>query len=125
MTVGLLAASPLGAEGIDLILTSDYPKGSLKNREQGMVHYLLEIDEDGLVSKCRITKSSGFERLDNETCRLLARRSRFGPNQDAEGKIVRPTFSGRVNWRLPGLPAHLPPCSASVVDGTASNCQLP
>ena len=114
LAIALLWALPQGAWGIDLILQSDYPKESLKNREQGIVNYRLEIDKDGLVSRCRITKSSGFERLDSETCRLLIRRARFGPNQDAEGKIVKPTFNGRVRWQIPGQLTYPPPCMATI-----------
>jgi TonB family protein len=77
-----------------------YPKGSLANNEQGIVHYRVKIDRRGVPSQCEVTQSSGFERLDLATCNLLMSRARFTPERDSRGRAGRSTYDGRVIWRI-------------------------
>lgn len=124
LATGLLTAAPLLSQSPnspaspprDLVTRDDYPTQSLKNGEQGTTHYRLHIDETGRISKCEIIGSSGYERLDEASCRLLLRRALFNPAKDENGKPVASTYSGRVQWQIPGeVPmAYPPPCTATI-----------
>ena len=78
----------------------EYPKESLKWREEGIVHYRVKIDARGRPRECAITQSSGYHRLDIATCNLLLDNARFTPGQNSAGKGARSTYEGRVHWRL-------------------------
>lgn len=125
MAAGLLAAAPLLGQVTGQTdtpppggfqTTDDYPTESLKKGEQGVVAYLLNIDEQGRITRCDITRSSGFARLDEASCRLLLRRGRFNPARDENGKPVASTYSGKVNWQIPGEYRfnYPPPCRATI-----------
>lgn len=77
-----------------------YPPESLAKGEQGIVHYRVKIDRDGLAEECEVTKSSGHGRLDRETCRLLMDRGRFTPARSGTGRATRSLYDGRVHWRI-------------------------
>ena len=47
---------------------SKYPPRALAAGEQGAVRFRAEVNEKGIVLGCKVTASSGFERLDRETC---------------------------------------------------------
>jgi TonB family protein len=79
---------------------TEYPRGSLADNEQGIVHYRVKIDRRGVANECEVTRSSGHERLDNATCDLLMSRARFTPSRDSRGRASRSTFNGRVIWRI-------------------------
>lgn len=84
-----------------LMTTEDYPSSSLRNNEEGTVGYRLDVGQDGKVTACTITQSSGFPALDTTACRLLQRRARFNPGKDAAGNPVTGFYPGRFTWRIP------------------------
>lgn len=84
----------------DLISESDYPDESLRDNETGRVGFRVIVTSDGRVGSCRITRSSGYERLDRATCRLIERRARFDPARDSSGEPVRGWFEGSYTWRV-------------------------
>jgi len=55
-----------------------YPRMSQRLREEGTTIVLVQIDTDGNVTRASISKSSGFERLD-EAALEAARKARFTP----------------------------------------------
>jgi protein TonB len=77
-----------------------YPAESVRNNEQGIVHYRVRIDRMGRVNRCEVLQSSGHRRLDYATCGLLLDQARFTPMRDEKGRATRSTFDGRVHWRL-------------------------
>jgi TonB family protein len=79
---------------------ADYPSRSSRNGETGSVRYVVTVGSDGRVVDCRITGSSGFGALDDQTCRLMRSRSRFRPAIGSDGKPASDTYSGTMNWRL-------------------------
>jgi protein TonB len=83
-----------------LISGDDYPTDALRNEEQGKVTAKLSIDRRGHVSKCEIISSSGSASLDRATCSILARRARFTPARDVNGKPVPDTFTQSIVWQL-------------------------
>ncbi|MCR2834048.1 energy transducer TonB [Parerythrobacter lacustris] len=79
------------------IISADYPKIAMLLDEEGNTDFRLTISKEGRVSGCRITRSSGFSRLDELTCRWITRRARFDPAQ-RRGEPVEGSYSGRVRW---------------------------
>lgn len=88
---------------------SQYPARALAAGEQGPVRFRVEINEKGVVQSCKVTASSGFERLDRETCDLIVEHAKFKPVLDSEGIAREAIHDGVVNWRIPGgsAPAKL------------------
>lgn len=98
MTAGAtaaVAAEPDRAAEANAAFTQ-YPKASLENNEQGVVHYRVKIDGRGVPKQCEVTQSSGYSRLDQATCELLMSRARF--SRTREGR--RSTYDGKVHWRI-------------------------
>lgn len=87
-----------------LFTTSDYPLAALRNEEQGTVSFAVAIDRTGRVSACSITQSSGSASLDVTTCSIVARRARFSPSRDAEGRAIEDRAVGKIRWMLPPMP---------------------
>jgi protein TonB len=85
----------------DLVTVDDYPSSSLRNNEEGVTSYRLDIGPDGRVAACTVQQSSGFPQLDNTVCRLLPRRARFNPAKDSSGQAVSSVYAGKVRWVIP------------------------
>jgi TonB family protein len=88
------AAEPDRAAEANAAFTQ-YPKSSLENNEQGIVHYRVKIDGRGIPKECEVTQSSGFSRLDQATCELLMSRARFSRTNGR-----RSVYDGKVVWRI-------------------------
>lgn len=93
-------AQPRGNAG-RWVTTNDYPSASLRNEEQGSASFRLSIGADGRVTNCTITSSTGFSRLDSETCRQLTRRARFSPALDNAGNPTTGSYSSTIRWEIP------------------------
>ena len=76
----------------------DYPKASRRLLEEGIVTLNFLVDTDGHVLKAEITKSSGFERLD-EAARTALSKCQFRPGSN-NGHPVQSWSSIRYAWRL-------------------------
>ncbi len=83
------------------VTSEDYPPLALMNQWEGTTGFRLDIGEDGRVTDCQITSSSGYGLMDEATCMHIKRRARFTPATDLNGKIISGRYSNRVNWRLP------------------------
>ena len=84
-----------------LFSTDDYPSEALRNNESGTVGALVWVEITGRISTCAIIESSGSTALEQTTCDILKRRSRFAPAKDAAGKAVRAPMFTRIRWLLP------------------------
>ena len=84
-----------------LISPMDYPPTAVAAREQGKVAMSLSINEVGRTADCRITASSGSALLDRASCSIIARRARFHPAVDADGKPVAGRYEHQIDWVLP------------------------
>lgn len=93
------AARPIGSPAA-WVTNDDYPPSALRAGEQGVVTILVGVDLLGRVSSCSVTESSGSPTLDEATCRLVQRRGRFHPAQNARGESVAGSFTTRIAWRL-------------------------
>lgn len=88
-----------------------YPPRALAAGEQGDVTFRAEYDRKGSILGCEVTQSSGFKRLDEETCELIVKHARFKPELLNAGKRIDGVQLGVVEWRIPGAP---PPQAAQV-----------
>ena len=95
-----IRASPRGKMQ-DLVTADDYPSASLRNNEEGVTRYRLDVGADGKVVACTVTGSSGHPALDDASCRLLTRRARFNPAKDSSGQAVGSVWSQSVRWQIP------------------------
>ena len=99
-----------------LVIDDDYPIEALRAESEGTVEFVLDIGSNGMVTDCRISRTSGSAALDSTTCRLMTSRARFIPASDADGRVMPDTYAGSIAWRIegaleqPSLP--LPPPSA-------------
>lgn len=84
---------------------SQYPPRARVAGEQGSVRFRADVDAKGNVMSCHVTASSGYRRLDDETCEMIVDHATFKPTLDSEGKAREAVHDGIVNWRIPGSPA--------------------
>lgn len=77
-----------------------YPPRALAAREQGTVGFVVKLDSTGQPTECRVTQSSGFPLLDQETCQLITLHAVFKPAAGISGSQVS-THQGVVTWKLP------------------------
>ena len=99
------------------ILQDFYPHDSLKLGEEGDVHFLVELNREGKLHSCVVTKSSGYPRLDKATCDMMVATAYF---RSAEKDGIRQLsfHPGTVAWRLP--PAHERPEGSFVKSASAT-----
>jgi TonB family protein len=99
------------------VMLSQYPPRARRAGEQGPVGFRVTLDHEGYASACEVTRSSGYPRLDNETCRLIMTRGAFKGISDSNGRKVNAVYEGVVNWRLPeGTRAAAPPVRTASAD---------
>ena len=82
-----------------------YPPRARAAGEQGTVKFRAEVDAKGNVMSCKVVGSSGYRRLDDETCEMIIDHATFKPTLDGEGRAREAIHDGLVNWRLPGAAA--------------------
>lgn len=79
------------------IRPSDYPRPKASEPER-IVHFQVLVGTNGRLSRCRITRSSGYPDLDSVTCRLYERRFRFAPARDVWGRAVPQILQAEHSW---------------------------
>ena len=98
------SATPRNAEPISslpsLFAVSDYPAEALAQHAQGITDFRLQVSADGRVEKCDIERSSGSTALDQATCQVITKRSRFRPAINAAGHAVPGVYTGMIHWTL-------------------------
>jgi protein TonB len=76
----------------------DYPKAERRARIEGSVTAGFVVDANGRVADCKVVQSSGNEKLDTITCRLIAARFRYEPARDASGRAISERRGWRQRW---------------------------
>ena len=94
------AATRARANLASYVSNDDYPADAIKREEQGTVGFRLDVDQSGNVSRCIVTASSGYQSLDDATCRIMRARARFSPARGDGGQPVRDSVSSRIRWQL-------------------------
>lgn len=79
----------------------NYPPAALRAGHEGAVGYEVKVAKDGKVTGCRVTETSGFADLDQQTCAQLRQTARFKPTVSANGKPIAATYANRLRWRIP------------------------
>jgi hypothetical protein len=77
----------------------DYPPEALAKQIGGITGFLLLVDATGKVTDCRVYETSGFLELDQHTCAVLLKRSKFKPARDAAGVAVVSVYKGSFTWK--------------------------
>ncbi len=94
---------PRGAPDIaNWLRVEDYPQDALRRRSQGATIILWQVGLDGAVSGCRTVKSAGDPVLDTAACGAIAKRARYSPALDKDGRPVTSWVTRTVTWRMPG-----------------------
>ena len=99
-----------------LVIQKFYPKTSLRRGEEGEVHFRINVNRDGRLDGCQITKSSGYEALDTATCDMLLKGATATPLIAADGWRTAGIRDGIVPWVLPDgvrRPATPPPLTST------------
>lgn len=123
-----VAATPLGNPG-EWATSSDYPAASLRAGVEGTVGFRVATGENGVVTACEITRSSGSAELDEQTCNLVRMRARFKPAKDGMGRSVAGSYSNSIRWVVPkSAPSDFAPFSSVLTftideNGRALDCQ--
>lgn len=86
------------------IKDSDYPRNAGEEGVGGTVGVRFQVEADGRVSGCDVTRSSGVKVLDDTTCRLIVERFRFRPSLDPYGRPVPATIVQNHIWEIRRLP---------------------
>ena len=76
-----------------------YPPRALAAGEQGVVGFEVALDKAGHPTACQVTQSSGFPRLDEETCTVITQHAVFGTNQGVGSGSSK--HKGTIAWTLP------------------------
>ena len=102
-TVDLSNPAPPGVEwpkalNSHAITAADYPRESIRNREQGTVVVRYVVREDGTVGDIQILRSSGIQRLDDATIPFVTK-WRFTPGT-RDGKPIRVRQGAGVSWQM-------------------------
>lgn len=91
------------------VILSEYPPRARAAGEQGSVIFKVALDRDGYATSCEVTQSSGYKRLDQETCDLILNRATFKGIRGPDGRRSNVVTEGIVNWRLPNGEAAAAP----------------
>jgi TonB family protein len=83
------------------VLLSQYPPRARAAGERGVVGFKVSLDRDGYATACEVTRSSGYPRLDEETCQLILNHATFRGIDEGGRRKVNAVYDGSVNWRLP------------------------
>ena len=80
------------------ITDRDYPRAAGEQGASGTVGVRYTVSEQGRVTDCFVTHSSGNAELDTTTCRLIRERFRFEPSRDARGRPVESMIVENHSW---------------------------
>ena len=103
-----IAAPPPPQHLPGTVATTDYPPTALERNEQGAVYVQMIVNPEGRVDSCSILLSSGYNDLDDATCRLVTSRARFSPAQGDNGEPIYGTYRHLITWRIYGSSVRLP-----------------
>lgn len=102
LTVAVAATSPDAPvqSKNDEFIFRQYPPRAKAAGEQGTVRFQANVDARGNVMSCKVIGSSGYRRLDDETCEMIVDHATFKPSLDSDGTAREAIHQGFVNWRL-------------------------
>ena len=78
---------------------NDYPPASLRFEEEGRTKVIFKIGSSGKVVSCAVDATSGFDRLDQATCRVVSRMT-FQMTPASAEWVNQPRKTG-MRWQIP------------------------
>lgn len=84
------------------VTDTDYRARWIRENMAGRATFRLAIDASGKVTGCTVTRSTGHAALDAATCELVTKRARFDAARDSSGRPVAGSYTGAINWQIPG-----------------------
>jgi TonB family protein len=84
-----------------IITFQDYPESALRNGEEGLVGFILDVGADGRVPSCIVVRPTESDALNGATCRIMHARMRFTPARDRTGQPAPSRMAQEVRWTLP------------------------
>jgi periplasmic protein TonB len=116
IVAGLVAAVPALAQAPDPkasqnaanweVFQQFYPPRAIAAHEEGAVGFKVTLDSKGLVTDCKVTHSSGYALLDQETCNVITLHAQFKPDPGLSPSQVH-TSEGMIAWKLPASTSPL------------------
>ena len=97
LAVALAISGPVSAQFSD----ADYPAKALREHKEGTTVISVTVDVTGRAKNCVVTKSSGSDDLDAESCRIFVARGRFTPAKNKAGEPIEGSATGTIRWVLP------------------------
>jgi periplasmic protein TonB len=80
------------------VRSSDYPFEALLRGNNGIVHFRLDVAENGDVSGCQIQAASRPADFATATCKALTSRAKFSPAINQQGQAIRSYYVNTVRW---------------------------
>jgi protein TonB len=101
LAAALTANASAQRSGLDnaAVIQQLYPPRALAAGEQGVVGFEVSLDKAGHPTACQVTQSSGFPRLDQETCAVITQHAVFGTNEGVGSGSSK--HAGTIAWTLP------------------------
>lgn len=101
LAAALTATASAQRSGLDnaAVIQQLYPSRALAAGEQGVVGFEVSLDKAGHPTACQVTQSSGFPRLDEETCAVITQHAVFGTNAGVGSGSSK--HAGTIAWTLP------------------------
>jgi TonB family protein len=62
-----------------IFTSEDFPSKALREKQQGTTVLKLDVDEAGMIKKCALAASSGYELLDDAVRKTVCKRATFSP----------------------------------------------
>lgn len=91
----------VGGSVIRLFQAGDYPTEALRQNQQGVVRFRVDVYKTGKVKDCIVTHSSGVPSLDTETCSIVRSRAHYSPAVDVEGEPKASIEVDTITWLIP------------------------
>ena len=81
--------------------TRDFPRSGANDRDGKFIVVRYAVGTDGRVRNCRVVQSSGSAEADAITCRLIEKRFRYRPAENAAGNPVADETGWKQWWWRP------------------------
>ncbi|MGB7420110.1 MAG: energy transducer TonB, partial [Erythrobacter sp.] len=81
-------------------IRDNYPSRALREEVEGTVGVRVQVNAEGRVASCSVTRSSGSGILDDAACRGMERYARYNPALDRNGNPTTGSASTAITYRL-------------------------
>ncbi|ATE66482.1 hypothetical protein COO09_24520 [Rhizorhabdus dicambivorans] len=100
--LALALAAPQPIRPDEWIGPNDYPSDALRENRSGHTAFRLTISPSGRPIRCDVTASSGWEDIDQQSCRGMMKRARFKPILDGNGAPAYAVYRSSRSFWIPG-----------------------